>query len=769
MPLIAALFTACTEQPRTGAQQGDQPSRPAPGPAPGRAVAAAALPSAPGVYAPSLVALHGATSPAPGEPSLGNSLADTDSCASCHPDAAAQWAQSAHSFASFGNPIYRANVELLRKSLGEPASRHCAGCHDMPLLFDGLMTGHTIPPEDLRSHSGVTCRLCHGVAKVTADGNGSYQWRTAPLDAPDLDDPRSVAAHKAEVSVDSLGTELCVGCHRGFLSPDLGVPVHLSGIDEPTAWRSSPWMGNGMARIDKVAKQTCIDCHMEREPASKEELGAQGGTMASHRFLGGHTWMAAMRGDLDHLARTRAKLVGAASIDVAGARRADGTWHLPADGAPVPPSGQTLALDVVVRNLLVGHRFPGGVLDMHDTWIEVEVRDRAGRRLAASGLAHEQSASDQEAHVLRSLVVDEHGAVREKHELSTFRGVIANHTLAAREAHVVRYAFTVPALTPQQHPLSVTARLRHRARTLIQQGEVCDVARSADGKKFLQGARGARDVKIDPCAPQPITLIAESTVTLAGLAPSKPSSRPAWERMYEHGMALTSVVSERLDEARQVLEAARAEVSAACGARLRRLRGRAGGTGCTGCAGGGCAGGGRAVSRGGDDLGPARGGGGQAGPRRRRARVVDEARRRLSPPFPAALDAIATDALGRVWRWREAVPLAQRAAAAAPGNTSAWATLAKVLASAGDDAGALAAAQRGLALAPRDSDLLRSQATALAALGSPEAPAALAAFDRFRAPDQAAELRIVCARSSPRCNRERELGHTHALVAAPAR
>jgi hypothetical protein len=128
----------------------------------------------------------------------------------------------------------------------------------------------------------------------------------------------------------------------------------------------------------------------EREPASAEEAGAHGGTIASHRFLGGHTWMAGMRGDAAHLARLRTKLVGVASIDVAGARLeapAGATWHLPADGAPIVP-GTRISLDVVIRNLLAGHRFPGGVLDIQDTWVEVEVTDRAGVRLAASGLTH---------------------------------------------------------------------------------------------------------------------------------------------------------------------------------------------------------------------------------------------------------------------------------------------------------------------------------------------------------------------------------------------
>ena len=150
-------------------------------------IAAARLPRVPGEYAPSLVAIdEGSESAGGGDPtgsaggagggaprgidravahdpsdvSDGGMLSDVDSCATCHPDAAAQWSTSAHSFASFGNPIYRVNVEQQRTLLGKPASQHCGGCHDMPLMIDGLMTAASdVPAADLRAHSGVTCRL----------------------------------------------------------------------------------------------------------------------------------------------------------------------------------------------------------------------------------------------------------------------------------------------------------------------------------------------------------------------------------------------------------------------------------------------------------------------------------------------------------------------------------------------------------------------------------------------------------------------------------
>jgi hypothetical protein len=709
----------------------------APAPTPAR------LPMQPGAFGPSLVKIDSSSPRTPGEVSEGTQLSDVDSCATCHAAAAAQWSASAHSFASFGNPIYRVNVELARTQLGNDASRHCGGCHDMPLMVDGLMAGK-VPADDLRAHSGVTCSLCHGVKSVSKDGNGSYVWSRAAIDAPDLRDPASIAKHRAQASVKPLGTELCVGCHRGFLSADMNIPVHLSGLDEPGAWRSSAWAGNGMGRIDKVDKQTCIDCHMAREGAGSDEVSAHGGQIASHRFLGGHTWMAAMRGDDEQVQRLQAKLKGAASIDVAGAL-VDGTWHLPADGAPVTP-GSRASIDVVVRNLLVGHRFPGGVLDIQDTWIEVELADRAGARIAESGLRHATDERDDDTHVLRTLVVDDKGEVLEHHEMPEFRTQIATQTIAPRDAQAVRYAFDVPA--DAKLPLTVTARLRHRSRTLAMQAEVCRGAHTIDGKAFIHGAKGARSVELDPCKPQPITLIAETHVELgAGAATS--NARPAWSREYEHGMALGATVSERLDEAKTILETALA--SAPDGmpramvlvqlAQVASKQGRA------------------------DDalalIAQARAYFVKAPTLAELLHGVPNVD--LAHAGPAVLDATAADALMRVWRWSDATEPARTAAGKAPGNASAWVMLARCLGSVGDDAAALLAATTGLELAPRDSDLLRSQATALAALHRPEAAAALAAYDRFRSPDDAAELRIHCAADSVRCAREREAGHTHQL------
>ena len=734
--VIVVVMAACSAPARREVVvAGDPPPPPA----------AATLPRAPDQFAPSLLRVAGAV-----PEGFGDTLADVDTCATCHPDVAAQWNASAHSFASFGNPIYRQNVELARHDLGKDASQHCGGCHDIPLEVDGTMRGE-IPPKDLRAHSGVTCRACHGIDAVSSDGNGSYVLRAQPIETPDLNDPASIARHKQSASLRPLGADVCGACHRGFLSPDMGpnMPVHISGLDEPTAWKSSPYAGNGAGRIDQVEPRTCLDCHMAPEPASKDEYAAHDGVVMSHRFLGGHTWMAGMRGDTDEVARLQAKLRGVASIDVAAVIEprgvavpadaphvASGAWILPADGAPIAP-GTQIGIEVVVRNLLVGHRFPGGVMDMQDTWIEVDVTDARGARVASSGLAHATDADDPDAaggaHVLRSFPVDANGDPLDLHQMPSFRAIAALQTIAPRDAMVVRYQLDVPRGVAL--PLHVGARLRHRSRSLREQAVVCADARTPAGRAFFTGAQGARGVTLDPCAPQPITEIAETRVVLGGPATDSVAPRAAWEREYELGMALVGEVGEKADEARVVLEAARAitppgdaglRPRAMIDAQLAWVAGKQGRT---------------------DDA----------------LALVARARAAL-PKSPPVLDAIAADALARVWRWEEAVAPAEAAAKKAPGNTQRWVVLAQVLASAGDDRGALAAARAGLALSPRDPDLLRSQATALRALGSPLADLALAAYDRFRAPDDGAALRIACANRSPRCEREREVGHVHALV-----
>ena len=641
----------------------------------------AILPRPSPVLAPAQTELAGALT--------GATVTETESCAGCHADAAAQWRSSAHAFGSFNNPIYRVVIDRFRADVGKDASRFCGGCHDVALLVDGAMS-QDVEPADSRGHGGITCRVCHGVESTRPDGNGSYLLASSPIPIPRDGDDESLRAHKARMAMPPLRTaQMCGSCHRAFLSPETGNPSHLVGQDELGAWQRSAYAGSLASRIDEpVEAAECRTCHMPLEDAPQGDAAAKDGKIRSHRFAGANTWLAAMRGDQDQVEAVQAMLRGAASIDVAVAVAADWTRTLPADGAPVTP-GQPLTLDVVVRNERTGHRFPGGVLDAQDTWLELEVRDTHGKRLAEAGQAQQATGTDETAHRLRAVQGDEHGTPLLVRETQRFRAPVFNHTIAPRDAEVVRYRFDVPAsLEAGQLPLHVTARLRHRSRDLALARAACADAKTSRGASFAREVTRRTGGPMDPCAAEPVTEVAEERGGARDGRDRGPGGpKPTWRRLYDDGLGLLHALQEDVEAARPSLE--------------------------------------RAL----EVLPP--------GAERERAMILDalaevsiregrtdEALQRLdeaaalAPDHPAIPHARGA-ALGNVWRWKEATSPLREAALASPLDDVLWSHLAVAYGSADEPRAALDATTHGLALTPRDADMLRVQALALERLGAP--------------------------------------------------
>ena len=285
----------------------------------------------------------------------------------------------------------------------------------------------------------------------------------------------------------------------------------------PACGAASAYTGNGMARVDKVEQKTCIDCHMD----ARARVGRRVRREARARRVAPVPRRSHVDGGDARRRRAAAPHAGEARRRGVDRRRAV---------AAIAQAGR--AIDVVVRNLLVGHRFPGGVLDMQDTWIEVEVADRSGTRIAASGLTHENDPDDDDTHVLRTLVVDDKGRVLERaRDGAVPRADRDPDARAARGpggALLVRRAGDRAAAAHGDRapaPSQPAARDAQRA--------ACAAAHTLEGAKFLAGARGARDVTLDPCKPQPITLIAaDARASLDG------TPLDAGEQQYEHGMAL---------------------------------------------------------------------------------------------------------------------------------------------------------------------------------------------------------------------------------------
>jgi hypothetical protein len=633
-----------------------------------------------------------------GDPRDAARLADVESCRACHAETHGAWSASPHARASFDNPWYRQAVDAFRAARGAEASAFCAGCHDPVLLTSGRISEAEIAPS-AEAVAGITCRVCHGIREVRPDGGGSYTLSTAALHLPDPNLPASVDRHRAEVAPEVLRSSgLCGSCHRGFLEPVMGQAHFLPGVDDLGAWQRSGFAGSRAARLDTpIEPSTCQGCHMEAVQG-RDDLAAVDGALRSHRVPGGQTALATA--DPAQRAAVQATLRRSVRLHVAAIRRGPFEVALPAQGAAVE-AGETVALEVVLRNTGVGHRFPGGLRDAQDLRLEVEVQDATGDVVARD-----------DGHGLRAWAVDEDGRHEERHRVETFAAIVADSTIGPRDARAVRYAFEVP----EGGPFTVTARLSHRPHPEALADAACEAQRSPRGRAFDALVRSLGRPVLDACAPPPVTVVAEASAVLGGEARS-----PSFDEAYDLGLALAGQVQERLDEARAplraALEAATTDRERAMAlAQLGRLAGRQG-----------------RADEALDHLAAAEIAWGEAHP---------------------AIDRLRGEAYAQVWRWPEAATAYGAAVDAAPEDDALWARLAQAAGSAGDEATALAAALRGLALRPRHEGLLRSQYLGLEE-DHPRRADARAAYLAHRVPDRLDGLRRRCADRDPACRSER--------------
>ncbi|MGB5813513.1 MAG: multiheme c-type cytochrome [Polyangiales bacterium] len=647
-------------------------------------------------------------------------LATTEDCVNCHSDVGSHWAHSTHAYASFDNPWYRASVDEFREQRGARASRFCAGCHD-PLL---LVSGEIDAPVDAtnpRAFAGITCTVCHSIEATEPDGNGSFTLTDRPILIPDPAVPHEIEAHRQRLTMKPLRTgEMCGACHRSFSGTAIGNDHHLPGIDDLGDWRESAYGDAVPDHLVDPRTATCQGCHMQMETAHLGDFAATNGEIHSHRWASSHTAIAAQL-DATQRAYTEESLKTAARIAIGAVVVGDTRYLLPEEAQL--QGGRRVTFDVLLENVGVGHRFPGGTRDMHDVWVEIDVRDGAGEIL---GTSQPNGSERDDVFLLRATMLDARGTPEILHDVHRFASPAFDRTLAAHGAQIVRYDLSLPSRVAL--PIRVTARLIHRKHSLAFQEFACAQSRTERGQAFARQAPSLGKIAIDPCLTQPITILAESVVDVGDPRSRNPraeASERTARRLLAQGHALLGETQERvalarpsLDRARTIGEAiddsmivAQAEILLA---RLAAVQGRP------------------------DDAVPAT----------KRAEAI-------LGPVPV-LDRIRGDAFANVWRWREAADAYERVVRQAPSSSGAWRALAHAYGSLARDEEALEAADAGLRWAPRDEGLLRTRALALRGLGRAEAEIAEETWLRYRSPDSGPQRLAACERAHVRCRTDRQ-------------
>lgn len=382
-------------------------------------------------------------------------------CRRCHPDIVEQWAASAHRFASFNNPFYRAAVELTRENEGRKVSQWCGGCHDPAVMLAGNMTKE-IDPLTPESQAGLTCLACHAMDAmhgITGNGNyniqdekdSAYLWFDSKGGVKRFVSDYLIKAkptvHKRRMLKPFFRTsEYCSTCHKVHLDVPVNDYRWLRGQDEYDAWQNSGFgQNNPMTWYEPPAVKSCQDCHMPMEEVRHGDLAAdEEGRVRSHRFLSVNTALPQIRGDQESIERIKDFRKDSLRVDVFALKRPDGPKVLALDRSrPAVRPGEEIEVDVVVRNKGVGHTFPGGTNDSNQGWVDFRVY-LDDELLCRSGALGPDRRVDPGAHFYQAVLVDSEGRRIDRRNAPDIYTKVYVNVIKPSTSDIVRYRFRVP-------------------------------------------------------------------------------------------------------------------------------------------------------------------------------------------------------------------------------------------------------------------------------------------------------------------------------------
>lgn len=445
-------------------------------------------------------------------------------CQRCHGDIYNQWFSSAHHFSSFNNQWYLKSIEYMQEVNSIQSSKWCAGCHDVAVLFSGLMDK---PVQEITNtvegQAGLGCMACHTINRVKSTmGQGDYfieyplLHRLANNDHPVLRGVHDLLVHLAPEahrrtflkpfhrSEGANGAEFCVACHKVHLDVPVNNYRWFRGFNEYDNWQASGVSGQGTRSFYyPPAPKSCGECHMPL--VQSRDKGNRNGFVHSHRFPAANTALPVANKDPEQLKTVIEFLKGSVSVDIfAVARPAEGEAAQPA-GATIPAQrdplrlsttfsvgeeaaegpgrqavgaraitaaidevgavvrrGESVLIDVVVRNRKTGHFFPGGTVDAFDVWLELKATDATGRVIFWSGAVEDggKGPVEEGAHFYRGYLLDAHGNHINKRNAWAARSVLYSRLIppgAADTAH-----FRLDLSKDAKGPITLEARVNYR-------------------------------------------------------------------------------------------------------------------------------------------------------------------------------------------------------------------------------------------------------------------------------------------------------------------
>jgi tetratricopeptide (TPR) repeat protein len=181
--------------------------------------------------------------------------------------------------------------------------------------------------------------------------------------------------------------------------------------------------------------------------------------------------------------------------------------------------GRRYLLELVVRNLGVGHELTQGTTDSNELWLDI-VLNAGDRLIGRSGAQAADGSVDPGAYFVNAYVLDRDGNRIDRRNVQDVFVALYDHQIPPGSATVVQYALRLPDdLTA---PVTVEAALRYRKFDT-------DLYRHVRGSEF----RG-NDLPIVTLAADSVTLPIQGGAELA----SQTLDIPVWERWNDYGIGL---------------------------------------------------------------------------------------------------------------------------------------------------------------------------------------------------------------------------------------
>ncbi len=378
-----------------------------------------------------------------------------DVCGGCHSAIHEQWKSSMHNL-SQSDTIYRlaafAGLQGLTDSGEIAEAEHCVTCHN-PM---GFVTGFPKRVSDEKEESkipavtreGIQCDFCHSAtgayaiynAKIKLDpGNGEQDPGTKR--GPFADS--KVDYHKTEFSKFHTESEICGVCHD-VRHVTFGTKLETTYEE----WAKSPYNAT-----DSAKRIVCQGCHMYQRPGvpatgstprpenpgTAAEGGPQRAHIFTHFFVGANSVIPSLSGDTVKAKMAEERLTRAAelSIDERGAKH-----------------GRVV---VTVKNTGAGHNLPTGLTDVRQMWLQVVIRDSAGRVIHSTGLPDADGYLPAGSIIYNTVFGD--GKGRAVKNIAQARQVLRDRRIPPLQSLSETITFTAPA----KGAVTVEAKLLYRS------------------------------------------------------------------------------------------------------------------------------------------------------------------------------------------------------------------------------------------------------------------------------------------------------------------